>query len=188
MKACVFDGSLRVAENHPEPRRRNGEALIRVDLAGICRTDLEIVKGYMNFTGILGHEFVGTVVDGKNAGQRVVGDINCVCGRCEMCQAGLRSHCPNRTVLGIKGHDGAMAQYLALPEVNLQSVPDNVSDEQAVFVEPLAAAFQVMRQHAFDKRQKVVVLGDGRLGQLVAQVLQAAGYSPVVIGKHPNKL
>ncbi|MDK1030440.1 MAG: alcohol dehydrogenase catalytic domain-containing protein [Planctomycetia bacterium] len=188
MKAYVVDGKARLVEDYPKPTPGEAEALLRVDLAGICGTDLEITRGYMEFRGVCGHEFVGTVVSGARAGRRVVGEINCVCGGCDMCRAGMTSHCRRRTVLGIAGRDGAFAEYLALPEANLHFVPDEVSDEQAVFVEPLAAAFQVVKQVQFDEAWEVVVLGAGRLGQLVARVLSAAGVQPMVIGKHSAKL
>lgn len=159
-----------------------------MNLAGICRTDLEIVRGYMGFRGVLGHEFVGFAMGGRLAGRRVVGEINCVCGRCAMCRAGLSTHCTERTVIGIAGRDGAFAEQLALPERNLHAVPDGVDDRQAVFAEPLAAAIQVGRQVVLAPSQRVVVLGDGRLAQLVAQVLRAWGVSPTVVGKWPEKL
>ncbi|NLX05718.1 MAG: alcohol dehydrogenase catalytic domain-containing protein [Phycisphaerae bacterium] len=173
MKALVFDGTLRFDPNHPDPQPGSGEVLVKVIQAGICATDLEIVKGYMDFCGVPGHEFVGTVVEGSAplAGRRVVGEINCPCRRCDMCSRSLPNHCRNRTVLGIAGRDGAFAEYLSLPADNLHVLPDRVSDDQAVFIEPLAAAFQVTRQHAFSGNEKVAVLGPGRLGLLVAQVL-----------------
>lgn len=155
------------------------------------RTDLEIVKGYMGFRGVLGHEFVGDVVsspDKSLVGQRVVGEINVVCGRCDLCMSGLSSHCRNRSVLGILNHGGAFADLLRLPVENLHVVPGEVDDDQAVFVEPLAAAFQVTKQIKLDGRKWVTVLGDGRLGLLVAQVLRNAGCPVRVIGKHPEKL
>ncbi len=189
MKACVFDGkAVRIDPDYPDPSPAAGEAVVRIRLAGVCRTDLEIVKGYMHFTGVLGHEFVGTALGGKHEGRRVVGEINCVCGRCDMCRAGLPTHCRNRTVPGIQGRDGAFAERLLLPEANLRAVPDGVSDEQAVFAEPLAAAIQIGRQVDFEPGEEVVVLGDGRLGQLVAQVLRAWNLRPRVIGKSPAKL
>ena len=189
MKACVFDGrNVRVDPAWPDPRPAAGEATVRVDLAGICQTDLEIVKGYMGFTGVLGHEFVGTALDGRHEGRRVVGGINCVCGDCDMCRAALPTHCRRRTVLGIQGRDGALAERLVLPEVNLLAVPDGVSDREAVFAEPLAAAIQVGRQVSLEPGYKIIVLGDGRLGQLVAQVMQAWRLAPTVIGKSPGKL
>jgi threonine dehydrogenase-like Zn-dependent dehydrogenase len=161
---------------------------VRVLLAGVCSTDLEIVKGYMGFTGVLGHEFVGVALEGRHAGRRVVGEINCVCGGCDLCRAGLPTHCRRRTVLGILGRDGAMAERLVLPEANLHPIPDAVTDRQAVFAEPLAAAIQIGRQVHLAPGQKVIVLGDGRLGQLVAQVLAAWKLAPLVVGKSEAKL
>ena len=189
MKACLFDGvGVRVDADVPDPVPAAGETLVQVRLAGVCQTDLEIVKGYMGYTGVLGHEFVGTAVGGRYAGQRVVGGINCVCHDCDMCQAGLPAHCRRRTTLGIAGRDGAMAERLVLPDENLVPVPDAVTDEQAVFAEPLAAAIQVTHQVKMKRGQRIVVLGDGRLGQLVAQVLQARGLEPIVVGRMMKKL
>jgi len=189
MKACVFDGhTVRVDPAYPDPAGAQGEVRVRVDLAGVCQTDLEILKGYMGFTGVLGHEFVGTALEGRLQGQRVVGGINCACGTCDMCRRGLTTHCHDRTVLGIQGRDGAFAEQLILPEANLVPVPDGVSDRQAVFAEPLAAAVQILRQVAVEPGQETVVLGDGRLGQLVAQVFQARGLAPTVVGMAPVKL
>ena len=189
MKACVFDGQeVRVDASWPEPSSAPGEVVVRVDLAGVCQTDLEIVKGYMGFRGVLGYEFVGTALGGRREGRRVVGEINCPCGRCDMCRAGLGNHCRNRTVLGILGRNGAMAERLVLPEANLHLVPDAVTDRQAVFAEPLAAALQVRHQVSLGPRQKVVVLGPGRLGQLVAQAMKAWGVAPIVVGRSEAKL
>jgi len=189
MKACIFDGrSVRVDPAHAEPSPARGEVRVRVLLAGVCRTDLEIVKGYMRFLGVLGHEFVGVAMEGRLAGQRVVGGINCVCGQCDLCRAGLPTHCRRRTVLGIERRDGAFAERLVLPEANLVPVPESVSDRQAVFAEPLAAALQIGKQVAFKPGRKVVVLGDGRLGLLVAQVLRTWRAAPVVVGKSERKM
>jgi threonine dehydrogenase-like Zn-dependent dehydrogenase len=189
VKACVFDGrGVCVDAAYPDPSPAPGEVPVAVRLAGICQTDLEIVKGYMRFTGVLGHEFVGTALEGEHAGRRVVGEINCVCRECEMCRRGLPTHCRRRTVLGIAGRDGSFAERLVLPEANLHPVPDSVSDRQAVFAEPLAAALQISLQVPLRRWQKVVVLGDGRLGQLVAQVARALGVLPTVVGRYPAKL
>jgi threonine dehydrogenase-like Zn-dependent dehydrogenase len=157
-----------------------------VRLAGICATDLEITRGYMNFSGIPGHEFVGTVVKGsrKWQGKRVVSEINCVCGRCDMCVGGLASHCRKRTVIGIAGRDGAFAELVVAPERNLHEVPPAVSDEQAVFVEPLAAAYQITKQCPIERRMRVTVVGCGRLGLLVAQVLKTTGCQLDVVGRN----
>lgn len=189
MKACVFDGhAVRLDGDYPEPKPAPGEVLVRVDLAGVCRTDLEIVRGYMGFRGVLGHEFVGTALGGRRQGRRVVGGINCPCRQCDLCRMGLATHCRNRTVLGIAGRDGAFAERLVLPEANLVPVPDSVPDREAVFAELLAAAIQIGRQVPLEPRQEIVVLGDGRLGQLVAQVFKAWDLAPTVVGKAPAKL
>jgi threonine dehydrogenase-like Zn-dependent dehydrogenase len=146
VKAAYFDGQKMVYDqNYPDPK--TGEA--RVNLAGICGTDLEIIQGYMSYDGILGHEFVGTVEKSENpdlVGKRVVGEINAGCGECDSCSRGMERHCPNRTVLGILKRDGAFAEFLSLPEKNLHVIPDSITDEQAVFVEPLAAAFEIKEQ------------------------------------------
>jgi threonine dehydrogenase-like Zn-dependent dehydrogenase len=191
MKSLIFDQSLKLDSRHPDPAERDGDTLLKVRLAGICATDLEIVKGYMNFRGILGHEFVGEVIESPQkdlVGQRVVGEINCVCGKCDLCLSGLSSHCRNRTVLGILNHDGAFAEYVRLPAANLHVVPKTIDDDAAVFVEPLAAAHQVLKQIKLDGRKWVTVLGDGRLGLLVAQVLRNVDCPVRMIGKHPEKL
>jgi threonine dehydrogenase-like Zn-dependent dehydrogenase len=191
MKALVFDQSLRFDARHPEPPLELGDTLIKVRQAGVCSTDIEITRGYMQYKGVIGHEFVGTVEsspDKNLVGRRVVGEINCVCGRCDMCLSGLSNHCRNRTVLGILNHDGAFAEKVRLPSHNLHILPDAVDDDSAVFVEPLAAAFQVLKQIRVESRTWVTVLGDGRLGLLVAQVLRNTGCPVRVIGKHPEKL
>jgi threonine dehydrogenase-like Zn-dependent dehydrogenase len=176
---------LQVDASAPAPSGGAGEAVIDVLLAGICATDLEIVRGYMNFRGILGHEFVGRVRKGPGEliGKRVVGEINCVCGKCDLCQSGLSRHCRKRTVLGIAGRDGAFAEQLALPVMNLHLVPDALSDEEAVFVEPLAAAIQVVQQCKIEPRMQVTVIGPGRLGLLVAQVVARTGCKLDVVGR-----
>jgi threonine dehydrogenase-like Zn-dependent dehydrogenase len=165
-------------------------ALVRVRLAGICSTDLQILKGYMGFRGVPGHEFVGEVREGpaELAGKRVVGEINFACGRCEFCARELGRHCLERKVMGILGADGSFAEYLSVPEENLHAVPDSVSDEEAVFTEPLAAAFEILDQTPPKTGESVVVLGDGKLGFLCAQVLAAAGGRILVVGKHAAKL
>ena len=198
MRALLFDQTLKFDPRHPEPPETDGDTLIKVRRAGICATDLEILRGYMAFTGTLGHEFVGEVVSSPNKdliGQRVVGEINVVCGRCDLCVSGLSAHCRNRTVLGIHKHDGAFADFLRLPAVNLHVVPKTVDDDLAVFVEPLAAAFQILKQIKVDfkadsvrARRWVTVLGDGKLGLLVAQVLRNANCPVRLIGRHPEKL
>ncbi|NLX13836.1 MAG: alcohol dehydrogenase catalytic domain-containing protein [Phycisphaerales bacterium] len=186
MRALVFNKKLQYTNQYPDPQPGPGEVLIAVKLASICATDLEIARGYMAFSGVLGHEFVGTVAKGPQAwkNKRVVAEINCVCGKCRMCQQGLANHCQRRTVLGIDGRDGVFADLVAVPERNLYEVPQTVSDEQAVFVEPLAAAFQVIKQCPIEKRQRAVVVGSGRLGLLVAQVLKTTGCKLEVVGRN----
>jgi threonine dehydrogenase-like Zn-dependent dehydrogenase len=167
------------------------EALVRVLLSGICNTDLEIARGYAGFNGTIGHEFVGVVeqsTDRKLVGRRVVGEINAGCGRCDLCRAGDPRHCPSRTVLGIVGRDGAHAEFLQLPNVNLIPVPKNVSEEQAVFTEPLAAACGILERAAIAKGDRVAVIGDGKLGLLCAQVVALTGAETLLVGKHDEKL
>jgi threonine dehydrogenase-like Zn-dependent dehydrogenase len=180
MLGVYFDGKARLRRDLPSPAR--GEALIAVRLAGVCRTDLEILKGYMGFRGVLGHEFVG-----EWNGRRVVGEINCACGRCGPCARGMPSHCRGRTVLGISGRDGAFAQYLCLPESNLHEVPEGVTDEEAVFTEPLAAALRVAEQVDLSGAG-VCVLGDGRLGLLTALALRPLCRELLLVGRHEDKL
>lgn len=190
MKALYFDGKLTVREV-PPPQRAPGEALIKVLLAGICGTDREILKGYSGYRGIPGHEFVGRVVEcdaSQWVGQRVVGEINLACGHCPWCARDLGRHCPNRTVLGIVNRPGAFAEYLTLPVVNLHKVPDEISDAAAVFTEPVAAAGEILEQVALAPGTRVAVIGDGRLGLLVAQVLKHAGAHVMLIGRHAWKL
>jgi threonine dehydrogenase-like Zn-dependent dehydrogenase len=191
MRALVFDQTLSYQPRRPDPAAADGDSLIRVRQAGICSTDLEIAKGYMGFRGILGHEFVGEVVQSPQrdlVGKRVAGEINVACGRCDLCLGGLASHCRARSVLGIDKHDGAFADFVRLPAINLHVLPDSIDDDAAVFIEPLAAAFQVLKQIKLDGRRWVTVLGDGRLGLLVAQVLRNAGCPVRMIGKYPAKL
>jgi len=165
---------------------RPDEALVKVRMAGICSTDLELVKGYYPYTGILGHEFVGEVVSAPDAawvGQRVVGEINAVCGKCEACLNGRSTHCENRTVLGIADRNGVFAEYTSLPLKNLYRVPDSVPDEQAVFVEPLAAALEIQDQIKLQKTDRVLLIGAGRLGQLIAQTLALTGCDLHVVAR-----
>jgi threonine dehydrogenase-like Zn-dependent dehydrogenase len=186
------DRHLRVRDDLPVPEPTSGEARIRVTLAGVCHTDLELVRGYYPYAGVLGHEFVGVVDAAPDApgwvGRRVVGEINATCGACATCTAGRASHCERRTVLGIVGRDGAFADFLTLPIANLHLVPDAVPDEVAVFTEPVAAAFQILAQVAIDPRDRVVVFGDGKLGQVIAQVLATSGCALTVVGRHARKL
>jgi threonine dehydrogenase-like Zn-dependent dehydrogenase len=179
-----------VESSRATPETNQETALVRVNLAGICDTDLQIFEGYMDFRGVPGHEFVGTVRDGppELRGKRVVGEINFACGECEACNRGLNRHCPNRKVMGIRGADGAFAEYVSLPAGNLHRVPDTVSDEEAVFTEPLAAAFEILEQIQPNPGDDVLVLGDGKLGFLCAQVLKLTGAHVTVLGKHPEKL
>lgn len=190
MKAAYLDGSkISVRSDYPDPK--SNEALVKVRLAGICGTDLEMIQGYASYTGVLGHEFVGEVVASKNKdliGKRIVGEINAGCGVCQMCKSGLERHCPQRTVLGIYKRDGAFAQYLSLPEKNLHVIPDVISDEQAVFVEPLAAAFEIEEQLQINRDSKIAILGDGRLAQLIIRVLKLSHKDITCFGKHQKKL
>ena len=184
--------TLRLRDDLPRPAPAAGEARVRVLVAGICNTDLELVRGYYPFTGIPGHEFVGRVETAAGAepwvGRRVVGEINASCGTCAACRAGRPTHCERRTVLGIRGRDGAFAEGLTLPIKNLHEVPPGISDETAVFAEPLAAALEIQEQVAIGPRDRVVVIGDGKLGHLVAQTLALTGCALTVIGRHPAKL
>ncbi|MBN1451559.1 MAG: alcohol dehydrogenase catalytic domain-containing protein [Anaerolineales bacterium] len=173
----------------PEPIRA-GEALIRIRKAGVCSTDLELVKGYYPFTGIIGHEFVGDVVrcdDPAWVGQRVVGEINVTCGNCEQCLSGRSTHCENRTVLGIAKRDGTFAEYTTLPIANLHRVPASVPDEMAVFTEPLAAALEIQQQVHIQPTDRVLVIGAGRLGQLIAQTLALTGCNLRVVARHSHQ-
>lgn len=192
MRAIHLSGeTLELRANYPRPEPGddpNAEILVKVLRAGVCETDLQLMQGYMGFEGVLGHEFVGIAQSGPLKGERVVGEINCSCFRCETCRSGLPTHCPNRTVLGILGHDGAFAEYVSVPQKNLHRVPEALSTDVAVFVEPVAAAFQILRQQLVSRGQWVVVLGDGRLGNLCAQVLAEFGCIVMVIGKHDSKL
>lgn len=174
----------------PLPEPSADSAIVRVTLAGICNTDLELVKGYMGFSGILGHEFAGRIEEGPPEwqGQRVVGEINFSCETCQVCHEGLQRHCPSRSVMGILRADGCFAEYVRVPIANLHTVPERVSDERAVFTEPLAAAFEVLEQVHVEPGRDCLVLGDGKLGLLVAQVLHLAGARVVCVGHHPEKL
>jgi threonine dehydrogenase-like Zn-dependent dehydrogenase len=190
MKALRVD-KKKLAVREIEKPERGDEALVRVHLSGICNTDLEIARGYAGFKGTIGHEFVGVVEeapDGAMVGQRVVGEINAGCGKCELCKAGDPRHCNDRTVLGIVGRDGAHADFLRLPLGNLLAVPDNIVDEHAVFAEPLAAACGIMERVAIKKDHCVAIIGDGKLGLLCAQAIALSGASVLLIGKHAEKL
>ena len=191
MRALVLNDRLGLNREYPTPNPGTGEALVRVTQAGICSTDLEIVRGYMGFKGVLGHEFVGMVeqaVDRPDlVGRRVAGEINAACRRCETCQTGRPTHCPYRSVLGISGRDGAFADFLCLPYQNLHPLPDALPDAQAVFIEPLAAACEITQQISVNPTDRVVVIGDGKLGLLCAQVLGLTGCSMTLLGRHPEK-
>jgi threonine dehydrogenase-like Zn-dependent dehydrogenase len=189
MRALVLDGEgVRLHTDRPDPIPAAGEVLVRVVRAGVCQTDLELIRGYHGFRGVLGHEFVGVALAGRLAGRRVVGEINCSCWTCDTCLAGRPRHCPRRTVVGILNHDGAFADRLAIPERNLHAVPDGVDNDVAVFTEPLAAAFEIPAQRAIGRTDRIIVLGDGRLANLCAQVLAGCSDRVQVIGKHPEKL
>jgi threonine dehydrogenase-like Zn-dependent dehydrogenase len=164
--------------------------LIQVHLAGICSTDLQILKGYMDFKGVPGHEFVGSVIDGPKdfVGKRVAGEINFGCGSCDACARDLGRHCARRSVMGILNADGAFAEYVLLPARNLHVVPESIDDEEAVFTEPLAAAFEILMQIQINPGDEVLVLGDGKLGNLCAQVLRLTGAKVTALGKHADKL
>ncbi len=188
MRAVVLTQHVELQAAYPAPNPVPGEVLVRVLCAGVCETDLQLVKGYMGFRGVLGHEFVGVAESGPYAGRRVVGEINCSCWDCDTCKAGFPSHCPHRTVLGILNHDGAFADLIAVPQRNLHLVPDEMPNEVAVFTEPVAAAFQIAAQLPIPRDARIVVLGDGRLGNLSAQVLANLSDNVLVVGKHPEKL
>ena len=190
MLALRVDKKRLAVKNVSKPEQAD-EALVRVLLSGICNTDLEIARGYAGFNGTIGHEFVGVVEDSTDrtlVGRRVVGEINAGCGNCDLCRAGDSRHCRNRTVLGIHGRDGAHAEFLQLPAVNLLRVPDNIADEHAVFTEPLAAACGILERATINKSERVAVIGDGKLGLLCAQVIALTGATVLLIGKHSSKL
>jgi len=191
MKAVWLENKqLSLKDNLPIPQPPEGEALIKVLQAGICNTDLELLRGYYPYTGILGHEFVGRVEKGPEnlINRAVVGEINAACGECRFCKSGQPTHCENRTVLGIVNRHGAFAEYLTLPTKNLYVVPENVSLDEATFTEPVAAALEIQEQVKITPNQKVLVVGDGKLGQLVAQTLALTGCDLLVIGRHSDKL
>jgi threonine dehydrogenase-like Zn-dependent dehydrogenase len=189
----VTEEGPQLRTDYPTPRVQAGEALVRVHLAGVCATDLQLIAGYKGgYRGVLGHEFVGTVVDAPDApgwvGRRVVGELNVGCGCCVLCRRGLGKHCRARQSLGIIGRDGAFADYLTLPVTNLHPVPDSLADEEALFTEPLAAALEILEQVRVTPSSRVYVVGDGRLGLLVAQVLALTGCDLTVLGHHPAKV
>lgn len=191
MRALLFDSELSFVTDYPKPTPGEAEALIRVSRVGICGTDLELTRGYVDFRGIPGHEFVGVVEEAPEVewiGRRVVGEINCSCDECPACQRGDASHCMHRTTLGIRGRNGAMAKYCTLPLANLHPVPEVLHDDQAAFVEPLAAVLEILQQLHIRPTDEVIVLGDGRLGLLVVQVLALTGCGVTLVGRHEKKL
>lgn len=192
MRALTLRSSLEYCEKYPTPAPADGEAVVRVIQAGICATDLQLVQGYMGFQGVLGHEFVGIVDDAPHhpdlVGKRVVGEINAACRICPVCQAGRLTHCPYRTTLGIDRRNGAFADFLALPVENLYPLPDEITNDQAVFTEPLAAACQILEQVPINIADQVLIIGDGKLGLLCAQVLHRTGCRLTILGRHPEKL
>jgi threonine dehydrogenase-like Zn-dependent dehydrogenase len=191
MKALFFNGSDLELKEMAIPVISEGESLVRIITAGICRTDLEIIKGYMNFRGILGHEFVGQVIESGDpslVGKRVVGEINSGCGNCDVCRKGMERHCPDRTTLGISGRDGVFAECVALPNSNLIEVPEAVSDEMAVFAEPLAAALEITEQVHLFPDSRILIVGDGRLSALICLALRLTGADITVLGKHDSKM
>jgi threonine dehydrogenase-like Zn-dependent dehydrogenase len=181
---------LQLRTDIPIPKPPEGEALVRVLAAGICNTDLELLRGYYPYNGVLGHEFVGVVEQGAEhlLNQRVVGEINATCGHCRFCLQGHPTHCENRTVLGIVNRNGAFAEYLVLPVKNLHPVPENVPTEVATFTEPVAAALEIQQQISITPNDRVLVVGDGKLGQLVAQTIALTGCDLLVVGRHGDKL
>lgn len=187
MRAVAITDGLTYSPGWPAPIVQPGQVLIRVTRAGICNTDLELVKGYMNFHGVLGHEFVGEVVSGDPEwiGKRVVGEINVSCGDCDLCREGYSTQCRKRTTVGIAGHDGAMADYIALTTNNLHAVPDSVTDDEAVFTEPLAAALQILECGPVSPHDDIVLIGAGKLGLLCAQVLHLTGAHVRVVVRRP---
>lgn len=185
MRGVTCDGSsIRLRRDMPEPEPGSGEVRLRVRAVGICDTDLQLARGYMGFRGILGHEFIAEDEDGR----RLTAEINNACHDCPTCRAGLPGHCPNRTVLGILGHDGAMADRVCVPGRNLHAVPDTLEDREAIFIEPLAAAFRVADQVPLGPDVSLTVVGDGKLGLLCAWVARLAGARVALVGKHPEKL
>ena len=192
MRALFYDGTAHCLEDYPKPEPVTGESLVRIQIAAVCNTDKEILKGYKpDFAGVMGHEFVGTVEqsDDKDLiGKRVVGEINAGCGHCIYCRTGRQKHCLNRRVIGIANKDGCFAEYMTIRTELLHPVPDSLSNEKAVFTEPLAAALEIPEQAHIEPSKNVAVIGDGRLAYLVAQVISLLGVDLTVIGRHPEKL
>src|SRR4051812_3816317 len=185
MRGVFCDGTgIRFRDDLPEPQPRAGETILRVRAVGICDTDLQLARGYMGFRGVLGHEFVGQT----SAGRRVTAEINAACHRCPTCLVGRTGHCPHRTVLGILNHDGAMAERVRVPVANLHDIPDVIEDREAVFIEPLAAAFRITEQVPLGPETRVAIVGDGKLGLLCAWATRLSGAEVSLVGKHPEKL
>jgi len=194
MKALVYDNELKLDKNYPIPEVKDNEVLIKTKMVGICNTDYEITQGYMGYRGVIGHEFVGIVEKtGKNAdknliGKRVVGGINCACEECNWCHRGLQRHCPNRQTLGIYKKDGCFSEYFTLPKQNVIEISPNIDDASATFVEPLAAAYEILEQVHIKPDFKVAILGDGKLGLCISSVFGAMNINYTHIGKHREKL
>lgn len=194
MKALVFNNTLKLDKNYPNPTPKDNEVLIKTTMVGICNTDYEITLGYMGYKGVLGHEFVGVVeAVGKNAdknliGKRVVGEINCACNNCSMCHQNLQRHCPNRSTLGIWQKDGCFSEYFTLPIENVLEISQNIDDVTATFTEPLAAAYEIIEQIHFKPTDKVAILGDGKLGLCISLMFSAMNIDFIHIGKHKEKL
>lgn len=191
MKAVIYNHRLLLSET-PKPKPSINEVLVRVTHAGICNTDHEIIAGYVpGFSGVIGHEFVGIVEESDitgMVGKRVTAEINCACGACEYCRRGLGRHCPERTVLGIVGRPGAMAEYVSVPVENVVPIPDSIPDSRAIFIEPLAAALEILEQLTISANHTVLLIGDGKLALLIAHVLVSTGCRATMVGKHPDKL
>ncbi len=191
MTAITFDKSLEI-QQLPYPDRKPKDAIVRVTMTGICNTDLEITKGYVpGFSGVLGHEFIGIVQEAKDItliGKRCTAEINFGCGVCNYCTNGLERHCPHRSVLGIINQQGCFADYVSVPEKSLVHIPDEISNRRAIFIEPLAAALEILDQVTITKRTKVLLLGDGKLGLLIGYMLASTGCNLTVVGKHRHKL
>ena len=185
---CLDQNGIQFHPDYQSPVPLSGEVIVDVIAAGICETDLQLAKGYMGFSGVLGHEFVGIATSGPLAGARVVGEINCNCRKCPRCLSGLGNHCVDRTVVGIHRHDGAFADQVAIPQTSMHIVPDSISDDQAVLIEPLAAALQIQQQIEISSVQNAIVLGDGRLANLCAQAIYQSVKNIKVVGKHELKL
>lgn len=189
MKALIFDRQLRL-QDIPVPQPGPDEVLIKISKAGICNTDIEITRGYMGFTGVLGHEFIGYIQspDSMLHGKRVTAEINFSCDTCELCTSGRGRHCSKRTVLGISGRDGVFAEYVAVPFKNVIFIPDSIPDHNAIFIEPLAAALQILEQVVIAPHDSVLVIGDGKLAQLISIVLLTTGCNLTVNCKHDSKI